>query len=407
MSDGALTLDSLLAAFAARVVQRSRPFAVQVEDGSYRWLHEDITPEALLDHLDGDVTLALSSSDGLGNCRWLCLDVDDPAPSTLSWLLSVRTALAELGLPGLVEASRRGGHLWLFLETPLAVTTARAAVLAALAQLEAQGVAMLDYELYPDVSAQHPGPLGHAVRLLLGVHQLTGKRYPLFDHDGTPCAFTSTEAALRFVVGWPVVDATAIRELAARWKGRVDRPHAPFGRTHRPQRKTPATANRAAEVERVGTRSSVIRWVDAQVSPLDLLEQLGEQPEMKRVGAGHLGWCPFHDDRASDEHGRPGTPSFYVVRDRRYGWSWRCLSTNCREHSGPMRHSFRLFQLLTGLTAKAAVREAIAWWPASGRARPLSPSEVPSTFGANQASDQATHNEQRSVRHVPEHSPRG
>jgi hypothetical protein len=120
----------------------------------------------------------------------------------------------------------------------------------------------------------------------------------------------------------------------------------------------------------------VIRWVDAQVSPLDLLKQLGADAEMQEVGKGYLGWCPFHDDRASDDQGQPGKPSFYVVPDRRYGWSWRCLSTNCRENSGPMRHSFRLFQLLTGLTANAAVREAVAWWPESGRARPLSPDET-------------------------------
>jgi hypothetical protein len=34
-----------------------------------------------------------------------------------------------------------------------------------------------------------------------------------------------------------------------------------------------------------------------------------------------------------------------------------------------MRHSFRLFQELTGLTASAAVVEAVEWWPDSGRAR--------------------------------------
>jgi hypothetical protein len=94
---------------------------------------------------------------------------------------------------------------------------------------------------------------------------------------------------------------------------------------------------------------------------------------MSRKGRGYLGWCPFHDDRASDEQGKPGTKSFYAVQDRRYGWSWRCLSSNCPQHQGPMRHSFRLFQELTGLTAASAVVEAIAWWPASGRARPVHP----------------------------------
>jgi hypothetical protein len=106
-----------------------------------------------------------------------------------------------------------------------------------------------------------------------------------------------------------------------------------------------------------------MRWVDANVSPLDLLGELASESEIKRTGQGYLGWCPFHDDRAQDALGRPGSQSFYVVRDRRYGWSWRCLSSNCSQHDGPMRHSFRLFQLLTGLTVKSAVVEAVAWWP--------------------------------------------
>jgi hypothetical protein len=83
MSEERATLDALLTAFAARMVQRPRPFAIQIKDGSYRWVYADLTPDLLLDHLDGDLTLALSSSDGQGHCRWLCLDVDDPAPNAL------------------------------------------------------------------------------------------------------------------------------------------------------------------------------------------------------------------------------------------------------------------------------------------------------------------------------------
>jgi hypothetical protein len=76
-----------------------------------------------------------------------------------------------------------------------------------------------------------------------------------------------------------------------------------------------------------------------------------------------LGWCPFHDDRAPDAAGQPGTPSFYVVLNRRYGWSWRCFSTNCVEHAGPMRHTFRLFQRLLGVNARTAILAARERWP--------------------------------------------
>jgi hypothetical protein len=95
----------------------------------------------------------------------------------------------------------------------------------------------------------------------------------------------------------------------------------------------------------------------------DLLAELAPMTELKKVGKGYLGWCPFHDDRAPDAQGRPGTPSFYAVRDRRYGWSWRCFSTNCAHSTGLLRHSFRLLQELLELTASQAIREACARWP--------------------------------------------
>jgi hypothetical protein len=113
----------------------------------------------------------------------------------------------------------------------------------------------------------------------------------------------------------------------------------------------------------VGTRSEVIRWVDTHVSPLDLLAELASESEMRHAGRGYLGWCPFHDDRARDGAGLPGTPSFYVVQDRRYGWSWRCLSTNCAQSVGPMRHSFRLWQELLGVSVASAIVEAVRRWP--------------------------------------------
>jgi len=88
---------------------------------------------------------------------------------------------------------------------------------------------------------------------------------------------------------------------------------------------------------------------------------------MRRAGRGFIGWCPFHDDRAPDpETGAAGSASFYVVRDRRYGWSWRCLSTNCAHSVGPMRHSFRLLQELLGVSVAAAIREAVSRWPEAG-----------------------------------------
>ncbi len=364
-------------------VNRERPYALQQADGSYRWVYEPFTPALLATHLAGQITLALSSSDMRGRCRWACLDVD--VPGSLPQLLTVREALAELELPGVVEASRRGGHLWLFFDQPLPAVAARHTIAHALTTVAAQGVEVPALELYPD--AYIPGALGHAVRLPLGIHRKTGRRYPLFDPAGLPCAFTSLQKAAAFVLDTPRIAAGLLR---TRWEAsmaeqtaRVKRTRQAHAEAHAEQTEGAVAApppggehsgrqpgERGGQMEtgggtRVGTHSAVIRWVDAHVSPLDLLAELAPDTELRRAGKGYLGWCAFHDDRARDETGRPGSPSFYVVRDRRYGWSWRCLSTNCAESVGPMRHSFRLWQELLGVSVSSAIVEAIRRWPAA------------------------------------------
>jgi hypothetical protein len=341
-----------------RFVNRPIPYAVQQEDGTYRWVYDPCTASLLSAHLQGALTVALASTDARGACRWVCLDVD--APGMLPQLLTLSRALAELSLPGLVEASRRGGHLWLFFDAPLPAVAARFTIAKALEHVSADGVEIPTHERYPDVSG--PGGIGHAMRLPLGIHRKTGRRYPLFDEDGLPCAFTSPARAATFVLNTPVISSTWGQRQWEQY--RSDRQS--LGRhVVASARVLPVASATTAQApsQGIGTRSAVIRWVDAEVSPLDLLAELAPECELKRQGSGYLGWCPFHDDRAADEDGRPGSPSFYVVEDRRFGWSWRCLSTNCSISLGPMKHSFRLLQELLELSVAATIHEARRRWP--------------------------------------------
>ncbi len=367
----------LLEAWRQLWINRSQPYALQRVDGAYRWVHQPLTDALLLAHLAGDATLALSSTDARGWCRWLCLDVD--APDTLPQLLALRAALADQGLPGLVEASRRGGHLWLLLEEALPVVEVRWTLLEACEQLRVADACLLPaYELYPAASAAVAGTLGQPVRLPLGVHRLTGMRYPLFDAEGHPCVFTTPEAALRFVLALPRVSVSRVHGAWQRFVGSGGDEGDRAGGASLPLLHTEEDDGSLADLAylaqsaadpsmppagRIGTSSAVIRWVDAHISPLELLADLAPETGMHRAGQGYLGWCPFHDDRAPDALGRPGTPSFYAVLNRRHGWSWRCLSSNCAHSVGPMRHSFRLWQELQHTDVSAAIRAALDRWP--------------------------------------------
>lgn len=324
------------------LVNRPQPFALQQTDGSYRWVRQRCDPTVLQQHLAGELTVAVSSLDAVG--WWVCLDVD--AADGLPQLVTLRDALALLGFSGIVEASRRGGHCWLLFANNVPASLARQAIQGVLARLQAEEVSVPPHELYPDTSTS--GALGHAVRLPLGVHRQTGRRYPLLGTDGAPLAFSSLEGSLAWFVGQPRIPVSWLKST---WGPPPEDAASPL----------PVAS---------ATRSAVIRWVDAQVHPLDLLAEDAPTSAMRQVGRGYLGYCPFHADAAPQEDGSPGTPSFYVVQHRTYGWEWRCLSTNCRYHGYPMHHSFELFCALRDLDPRAGIQAAHQHWPEAGEVTP-------------------------------------
>src|SRR5262249_11709383 len=79
-------------------------------------------------------------------------------PSSYIWALR-----SPRGLPGLVEASRRGAHLWLLFDLAISALAARRVLLAPLEELCASGLSVPARELYPEITPT--GALGHAVRL--------------------------------------------------------------------------------------------------------------------------------------------------------------------------------------------------------------------------------------------------
>jgi hypothetical protein len=152
-------------------VARGDTYAVQREDGRYLRVPLPVTDLVLSVHLRGHVTAGFYALDQ-GRCRWVCLDADGPR----GWedLREVQQVLACDGIPGHLEHSRRGGHLWVFFEQPVAAAAARR---MAKTYLEDAGV---DVEVYPK---QDRARYGSLVRGPFGIHRLSGQRY-LFAQRG-------------------------------------------------------------------------------------------------------------------------------------------------------------------------------------------------------------------------------
>jgi hypothetical protein len=79
------------------------------------------------------------------------------------------------GIPSHLESSRRGGHLWTFLDSPLPGAGARRVIQAVVEDLD-------ELELYPKQDQLTPTrQVGSLVRGPLGIHRLSGARYPFVD----------------------------------------------------------------------------------------------------------------------------------------------------------------------------------------------------------------------------------
>jgi CHC2 zinc finger len=158
----------LLEAYASLFVQRSDQYAVQQRDGSYWRVVEPLTLSHLAAHLAGRWTLGSYVLDASSRCSFAVFDAD--GAEGLERLALLSEELQRGDVPTLLEASRRGGHLWVHLLEPTPAHLVRGWLLP---YAQAKGV-----ELYPKQDWLPPGGSGSLIRLPLGVHQQTRGWYP-------------------------------------------------------------------------------------------------------------------------------------------------------------------------------------------------------------------------------------
>ncbi len=322
--------------FMARFLHRHDTYCLQQKDGRYTRKYVPLTRELVLEHLQGQQTLAVDSMNRHGLARWLCFDSD--VPDGLAILDRIQTHLAYLGVLTLREASRRGGHLWL-----MGMDAVPASVLRQLAQLVLTilGIAC---EVYPD--REFPDGVrgvAHPVRLPLGIHQVTGKRYSFLDALDRPCHGPDVASALAWLAGQPGNSLTILRMAI----GELELQHTP----------EPMILSSISETKAHG----IIGWVNSALDLHDVIALTRSDVALRQAGKGFIGWCSWHDDAAPQADGSPGTPSLYVVRDRVHGWSWRCLSTNCGAYARPMHHIFDWLIWHCGGDQREALTLAHSW----------------------------------------------
>jgi len=271
-----------VAAYAATFISRYDLYPIQLANGTYISVQKELTDNIVAAHLKGYITIGAYGLDQNGWAKWLCFDADDDK----HWhsLLKLAQALDPDSSQPYFEPSRRGGHLWLF--TPsIPGIQARRFGKQLLAEHKLEGI-----ELYPKQDRPVTGP-GSCVRLPLGIHKLTGKRYPFINLDGQPLAPTIREQ-MQVLASPRLVSMSFINEMLAR---------APAPKIVSPTPRfspTPENLQGNTVSERIKNRISVHDFVTEYI-------------ELDSQGRGY---CPFHED----EH-----KSFQVSDDGNF---WNCYA---------------------------------------------------------------------------------
>ncbi len=279
----------LVEAYASLFVHCWSQYAVQQRDGSYWRVKEQLTLPLISAHLEGHWTLGTYLLDEQCQCSFAVFDAD--GVDGLWQLVDLAVELAEQGIPTVLEASRRGGHLWIHLARPTPAYAVRAWLLPyALA---------LGVELYPKQDALGPGGACSLMRLPLGIHRQSRGWYPFVElaPDGAVVPVGETVAECCAWVD-QVVQRVAIPDgvqvIGASLEGHLVRGDvimASHERVSRPD------------------RGSIRAWCRAQ----DIVGVIGRYVALDRRG---IGSCPL-----KEHHYRGDVrPSFQVFGDHDPHW---------------------------------------------------------------------------------------
>jgi hypothetical protein len=158
----------LVAAYATAFIHNAEHYAVQQCNGSYWHVPQSLTLDLVAAHLQGRITLGTYVLDRASCCRFAVFDAD--SSDGLVKLVQLQQRLANSGIPSLLEASRRGAHLWIHLIEPTPAAQVRTWLLPYASEY---GV-----ELYPKQDTLGAGGSGSLIRLPLGVHRKSRGWYP-------------------------------------------------------------------------------------------------------------------------------------------------------------------------------------------------------------------------------------
>ena len=146
-----------------------------------------LTADTIRRHLEGEITVGLYAiNPSTQRCKWVAIDAD--YLNAMEDLLKLQYYLSQDGVQPALEMSKRGGHLWIFLATPLLAKECRIYIhdLAQRLGVPVKGAGLADgIEVFPKHDAIGPGDFGNAIRGPLGIHRGANRRFWFYGADYT------------------------------------------------------------------------------------------------------------------------------------------------------------------------------------------------------------------------------
>jgi len=144
-----------------------------------------LTEATIRRHLEGELTIGLYAiNPTTQRSKWVAIDAD--YAGAIQDLLKVQYFLQEDNVEAALEMSKRGGHLWIFMEKPVLARECRIYIynLALRLGVRIKGAGLAEgIEVFPRHDELRQGEFGNAIRGPLGIHRGANRRYWFYGAD--------------------------------------------------------------------------------------------------------------------------------------------------------------------------------------------------------------------------------
>ena len=144
-----------------------------------------LTVDTIRRHLEGEITIGLYAINPVTQrSKWVAIDAD--YAGAMEDLLKLQYSLQQDKVEAALEMSKRGGHLWIFMEKPALARQCRVYIynLALKLGVRIKGVGLAEgIEIFPKHDELREGEFGNAIRGPLGIHRGANRRYWFYGAD--------------------------------------------------------------------------------------------------------------------------------------------------------------------------------------------------------------------------------